>query len=136
MIKKILILSPRNYEGIGNGWKHALLFASNHELMRKFCTRHWFGLMMSFLSFRVSRAGVFSNLSAGDSYPLRILTQAGAAVSPTDKSQKHSALPPVTPEKTRPLHNPFSLLCMNFLTHLRACSLNPKNSPPTADQAV
>ena len=30
--------------------------------------------------------------------------------------------------KTRPLHNPFSLLYMNFLTHARACSLNPKNS--------
>ncbi len=28
----------------------------------------------------------------------------------------------------RPLHNPFSLLYMNFLTHARACSLNPKNS--------
>ncbi len=30
--------------------------------------------------------------------------------------------------KARPLHNPFSLLYMNFLTHTRACSLNPKNS--------
>ena len=58
---------------------------------------------MPFLSFRVSRAGVFGNLSAVPhkrDCPLRILPQAEAAVSPTDKSQKHGALPPVTPEKT------------------------------------
>ena len=28
----------------------------------------------------------------------------------------------------RPLQNSFSLIYMNFLTHLRACSLNPENS--------
>jgi len=39
--------------------------------------------------------------------PLRILPQAEAAVSPTDKSQKHGALPTVTTEKTslRPIYD-------------------------------
>ena len=71
--------------------------------MRTFSARHWFGQMMSFLSFRVSRAGVFCDLSAVPhkrDCPLRIFPQAGAAVSPTDESQKHGALPPVTTEKT------------------------------------
>jgi hypothetical protein len=42
-------------------------------LRSNFCTRHCFGLMISFLSFQVSRAGVLSDLSAEESCPLRIL---------------------------------------------------------------
>jgi hypothetical protein len=46
----------------------------------------------SFLRFRVSRPGLFYDLSAGEFYPLRIPlapstgSVLGAAVSPTDKS--------------------------------------------------
>jgi len=64
--------------------------------------------MAAFLSFRGSRAGLFYNLSAGESCPLRIpfarpfdFTQGHelevewlrAAVSPTDKSQKRQRSP-------------------------------------------
>jgi hypothetical protein len=50
----------------------------------------------TFFSFRVSRAGVFNGLSAGDTGPLRIpLGKLGAAASPTDKPGKYGALPPV-----------------------------------------
>jgi hypothetical protein len=43
--------------------------------------------MRSFLRFRVSRPGLFYDLSAGEFCPLRIpLAKLGAAVSPTDKS--------------------------------------------------
>jgi hypothetical protein len=57
----------------------------------------------AFRQFRGSRAGLFSDLSTGESCPLRIVPEAGPAVSPTDKSRKHSALPPVTSEKSHPL---------------------------------
>ena len=47
--------------------------------------------MMPFLLFRVSRTGLFSDLSMWDSCPLRIpLDKLWAAVSPTDKSRKDS----------------------------------------------
>ena len=52
-----------------------------------------------FLQFQGSQAGLFSDLSAGESYPLRIVPQAGPAVSPTDKPRKDGALSPVTSEK-------------------------------------
>jgi hypothetical protein len=56
---------------------------------------------MSFLQFRGSRLGLFSDLSAGEFCPLRIpLDKLGAAVSPTDKSRKDGSLPPVASEKT------------------------------------
>jgi hypothetical protein len=45
-------------------------------------------LLIPFLSYRGSRPGLFSDLSAGESCPLRIpLDKLGAAVSPTDKSR-------------------------------------------------
>jgi len=54
----------------------------------------------AFLAFRGSRAGLFSNLSAEESCPLRVpLAKLMAAVSPADKLRKDSALPPVTSEK-------------------------------------
>ena len=53
----------------------------------------------SFLQFQGSQAGIFSDLSAGESFPLRIVPQAGPAVSPTDKTRKDGALSPVTSEK-------------------------------------
>jgi hypothetical protein len=45
--------------------------------------------MRSFLRFRVSRPGLFYDLSAGEFCPLRIpLDKLGAAVSPADKLLK------------------------------------------------
>ena len=44
-------------------------------------------VMRSYLSFQGSRPGLFYDLSAGESCPLRILLdKLGAAGSPTDKS--------------------------------------------------
>ena len=64
--------------------------------------------MMPFPSFQGSRTVLFSGLSAGDSYPLRIpFDRLGAAVSPTSKPRKDNVLPPVTPEKVSFL--PFSV---------------------------
>ncbi len=40
------------------------------------------------------------------------------------------------PFSKRPLQNSFSLVDVSFLTHYKAGSLNPKNSPPPADQTV
>ena len=56
-----------------------------------------------FFSFPIQGSGLslFSNLSMGEFCPLRIpLDKLGAAVSPTDKLRKNSALPPVTSEKS------------------------------------
>ncbi len=39
-------------------------------------------------------------------------------------------------DRLRPLQNLFSLAGIPFSTHLRACLLNRKNSPPAADQTV
>ena len=63
-------------------------------LMRNFSTRHWFGTIMSFLSFRVSRAGVSSDLSAG------------AFLAPSAFSRKRELrFPPrISREKTAPSH--------------------------------
>ena len=55
--------------------------------------------MRAFLQFQGSQAGLFSDLSAGESFPLRIVPQAGPAVSPTDKPRKDGALSPVTSER-------------------------------------
>ena len=45
--------------------------------------------MMPFLQFRGSRPGLFCDLSAGESCPLRISRPiGGTAVSPADKSRK------------------------------------------------
>jgi len=56
--------------------------------------------MIPFPQFRGSRTGLFSGLSAGDSYPLRIpFDRLRAAVSPTSKQRKDYVLPPVTAEK-------------------------------------
>jgi len=58
-----------------------------------------------FLRFRASRAGIFSDLSTGETCPLRIPVlkkkrpEDLAAVSPIDKSQKYEALPTVTKKK-------------------------------------
>jgi hypothetical protein len=58
-----------------------------------------------FLRFRVSRAGIFSDLSTGEFCPLRIPVlrkkspEDLAAASPIDKSRKCEALPPVTNKK-------------------------------------
>jgi len=58
----------------------------------------------AFHQFQSSRVGLFSDVSAGDSCPLRILLdKLGAAVSPTDTSGKDSTLPLVTSENPRPL---------------------------------
>jgi len=58
----------------------------------------------AFPRFQSSRVGLFSNVSAGDTCPLRILLdKLGAAVSPTDTSGKDSTLPLVTSENPRPL---------------------------------
>jgi len=51
--------------------------------------------MRAFLQFQGSQAGLFSDLSAGESCPL----PAFGGISPTDKPRKDSALPPVTSEK-------------------------------------
>jgi hypothetical protein len=48
--------------------------------------------MRAFLLLRGSRARLFSDLSAGESCPLRIVPQEGPAVSPTDKPRKDGAL--------------------------------------------
>jgi hypothetical protein len=64
--------------------------------------------MRAFLQFRGSQAGLFSDLSAGESCPLRISRPiGGTAVSPTDKPRKDGALSPVTSEKPLyPLEEP------------------------------
>jgi len=63
--------------------------------------------MSAFLQFQGSQAGLFSDFSAGESFPLRIVPQAGPAVSPTDKTRKDGALSPVTSEKhSYPLKEP------------------------------
>ena len=46
----------------------------------------WSRVMRPSLLFRGSRPGLFYDLSAGDSCPLRIVPQAGPAVSPADKT--------------------------------------------------
>ena len=51
--------------------------------------------MNSFLQFQGSQAGLFSDLSAGDSFPL----PASGGTSPTDKPRKDGALSTVTSEK-------------------------------------
>ena len=75
--------------------------------------------MSTFLQFQGSQTGLFSDLSAGESFPLRIpfdrplvrerldmssstclrAERLWAAVSPTDKPRKDGALPPVTSKK-------------------------------------
>jgi len=61
--------------------------------------------MLLFLRFRVSRAGIFSDLSTGESCPLPIPVlrkkhpEDLAAASPIDKSRKYEALPTVTKKK-------------------------------------
>jgi hypothetical protein len=66
------------------------LFQSNHGTLLpkpQIGLHGW--LLMPFLSYRGSRPGLFSDLSAGEFCPLRIpLGKLGAAVSPTDKSRK------------------------------------------------
>ena len=58
-------------------------------------------VVRSFLLFQGSRTGLFSGLSAGDSYPLRIpFDRLRAAVSPTSKPRKDNVLPPLASEKT------------------------------------
>ena len=49
----------------------------------------------SFLQFQGSQAGLFSDLSPGESFPL----PASGGISPTDKPRKDGALSPVTSEK-------------------------------------
>jgi len=67
----------------------------------------------SSLRFRGSRPGLFCNLSAGDSCPLRILPlPRELRFPPLISCEKHSGLPPVTAEKT--------------LSLLKNCSVNPK----------
>jgi len=74
----------------------------------------------AFLQFRGSRAGLFSDLSAGESCPLPIVPQAGPAVSPTDKPRKDGALrlgrarrgPPVTSEK--PSYQPSTVTSYSY----------------------
>jgi hypothetical protein len=56
-----------------------------------------------FPPFRVFRAGLFSDLSAWDSYPLRILDFVELRVPPLISHEKNSALSPVTPEMAYPL---------------------------------
>jgi hypothetical protein len=59
---------------------------------------HWG--MSSFLQFQGSQAGLFSDLSAGESFPSRIpIDKLWAVVSPTDKPRKDGALSSVTSEK-------------------------------------
>jgi hypothetical protein len=62
------------------------------------------------LRFRVSRAGIFSDLSTGEHRPLRIPVlrkkrpEDLAAASPTDKSRKYEALPTVMKKKEHILY--------------------------------
>jgi len=67
--------------------------------------------MSTFLQFQGSQAGLFSDLSAGESSPLPV----SGGISPTDKPRKDGALrlgrarrgPPVTSEKhSYPLKEP------------------------------
>jgi hypothetical protein len=66
-----------------------------------------------FLRFQDSRPGLFCDLSAGESCPLRIPlapstgSELGAAVSPADKSGKNSGLPSVTAKRPQS-HSPVS----------------------------
>ncbi len=70
-------------------------------------------VLFLFLRFRASRAGIFSDLSTGESYPLRIPVlrkrhpEDLAAVSPIDKSRKYEALPTVTTKKEQNLFGLF-----------------------------
>jgi len=50
--------------------------------------------MRAFLRFQGFRAGLLSELTASRQAGLRIVSQAGPAVSPADKPRKDSALPP------------------------------------------
>ena len=68
---------------------------------------HSVRVVMPFLQYRGSPAfwrDLFYDLSVSrfSEAGLRILPQAGAAVSPTDKSRKDNALPPGTSEKASP----------------------------------
>ena len=72
--------------------------------------------MLSFLRFRVSRAGIFSDLSTGEHCPLHIpilrkkRPEDLAVASPTDKSRKYEVLPTVTKKKEHILfHFSFNL---------------------------
>ena len=55
--------------------------------------------MSPFLQFQGSGPGLFNDLSAGDFCPSALPTDAGPAVSPTNKLRKDSCLPSVTSEK-------------------------------------
>ncbi len=63
--------------------------------LSKVLTGHWVNRdIRAFIQLQGSLAGLFSDLSAGESCPLRIVPQAGPAVSPGDKPRKDSVLPP------------------------------------------
>jgi len=58
-------------------------------------------VIRSFLLFQGSRPGLFYDLSAGESCPLRIpLINQGLRLPPLISREKNSGLPPVTLEKT------------------------------------
>ena len=57
-------------------------------------------VMSSFLLFQGSRPGLFYDLSAGESCPLRISASGGLRFPPLISREKDSGLPPVTTEKT------------------------------------
>jgi hypothetical protein len=55
--------------------------------------------MRPFLQFRGSRPGLFYDLSAGESYPLRISASGGLRFPPLISREKNCGLPPITSEK-------------------------------------
>jgi hypothetical protein len=55
--------------------------------------------MRHFLQFRGSRAGLFYDLSVGDSCPLRIAAFGSLRFPPQINHEKNGALPPVNSEK-------------------------------------
>jgi hypothetical protein len=78
-------------------------FSSAH-MLNPFYNHNSYQEGRAFPQFQSSRVGLFSDVSVGDSCPLRILLdKLGAAVSPTDTSGKDSTLPLVTSENPAPL---------------------------------
>jgi len=93
----------KKLEGEQGNMKCDYCFSSAH-MLKPLCTLNSYQEGGAFHQFQSSRAGLFSDVSAGDSYPLRILLgELGAAVSPTDTSGKDSTLPLVTSENPCPL---------------------------------